>query len=101
MLKSDFYDYARALIDQAFDILEKADVDYATVDDKLSNFKLQAQWQGTTPEQVCITFLLKHITTIAKGVSTREPMEGRIIDAINYLLLLAGIMHERHERGED
>lgn len=44
---------------------------------------------GLLPRQVLVNDLGKHILTIAKGVSLREPMRGRIIDAMNYLRLLA------------
>ena len=97
MKKESFYAYARRLIDECFFIMERADLEYASDDDKFANFKWQADAEGRTPEQVAITFFLKHVRALSRGVSIREPMEGRICDIINYALLIAGMRREQEE----
>lgn len=94
MLKDEFYDYAHGVVDACFDIMYKADAEYATPQDKFANFKAQALMENRTPEQVAITFMLKHVRSLVNGVSIREPMEGRICDIINYVLLIGGMREE-------
>jgi len=94
MQKEEFYAYTREIIGKCFDIMHKADEEYATPGDKFANFKAQALMENRTPEQVAITFLLKHVRSLVNGVSLREPMEGRICDIINYVLLIAGMREE-------
>ena len=75
--------------------------------DVLINFKELGAFMNEPPTGVCITFLLKHISSITKTV-TRNPdtnlewgisdgYEGigqRILDARNYLLLLALLLED-------
>ena len=100
MDKQAFYDYANALLVDCFDIMRAADAEYASETDKFANFKWQAEVEGRTPEQVAITFLLKHVRALVRGISIREPMEGRICDIINYALLIAGIRAEEEPTTE-
>lgn len=59
--------------------------------DRLANFYEAAAFLGQSPFQVWGTYFYKHLTAIfsfAKhGRVESEPIEGRIHDAINYLLL--------------
>lgn len=98
MLKSEFYEYAHRVIDKCFAIMEVADKEYASDADKFANFKWQAEAEDRTPEQVGITFMLKHVRSLSRGVSIREPMEGRICDIINYILLIGGMREEAAAR---
>lgn len=72
--------------------------DYAGDEDALSNFKRNAERLKLTPEQVLMVYLGKHLDAIytycAEGQVESEPIEGRIDDAILYLLLLKGLVHE-------
>ena len=82
-----------------------------STDDRFGNFKRGADAIGLTPETVLWIYLSKHIDSLATyvkqltdGSSLRdiesklsEPIEGRIKDAINYLLLLAGLTAERRK----
>ena len=95
MRQDEFYQHTRDLFDRCLGIMTKADQEYASDHDKFANFRWQAEVEGRTSEQVAVTFMLKHIRSIAKGVSVREPMEDRICDAINYLFLIAGMRHEQ------
>lgn len=59
---------------------------------RLKNFFSNAERLGLTPRQVLGVYMNKHLdainTFIAKGQLESEPIEGRIHDAVNYLLLL-------------
>jgi hypothetical protein len=73
--------------------------DYSGDADALSNFKRHATSLGLTPEQVLYVYLAKHwdaITSYVKnGQVESEPVDGRIDDAITYLLLLKGLVSEQ------
>lgn len=59
---------------------------------RVSNFYAEAASLGLTPFQVLGVYFHKHLRAIDKYLATgsvaSEPIEGRIHDAINYLLLL-------------
>lgn len=68
-------------------------------EDKLQNFKDAAKLLNTTPAHVGFIYLYKHIAGIAKyvtnGEAQRDSIRGRIVDAINYLVLLDAILSEQ------
>jgi len=72
--------------------------EYATDDDALANFKNRAAQMGITPLQVWGIFYGKHSDAIyafiRNGKVLSEPIEGRIDDAILYLILLKGLVAE-------
>ena len=84
-----FKEFQLELDHEGHTIMEAAHQEYASEADRLQNFNLRAGMGGLTPRQVLTNDLGKHILSIFKGVSLREPMRGRIIDAMNYLRLLA------------
>ena len=63
-----------------------------------ANFQRVAQYVGVVQEQVLMVYLLKHIDGIMAYVnghkSQREDVEGRITDAIVYLLLFWGMVED-------
>lgn len=70
-------------------------------EDQHANFKRLAEELGMTPEQVLSVYLTKHLDAIKSylkhGRVFSEPIEGRIDDAILYLILLKGLTIERRE----
>ena len=66
-----------------------------------ANFDRIAELQGLSPEQVLMTYLLKHIDGIQSYVkghqSQREDVRGRIVDVIVYLTLLWGMVDHEEE----
>lgn len=70
---------------------------------RLRNFDDVAAMTNATPEQVLFTYMYKHFSSIASycGDPDRklsEPIESRIADMINYLLLLYLMTHRRKMR---
>lgn len=64
-----------------------------------SNFKRQAEELGLSPLQVLKVYLNKHLDAISYAIKTNnfdgsEPIEGRIGDAVNYLLIAASLIDE-------
>lgn len=70
-------------------------------DDQFENFKRNGAELGISPMAVLHTYLNKHLDAIRyyikqdKDLTLSEPIEGRIDDAIVYLLLLKGMIIER------
>lgn len=68
--------------------------------DRLNNFTSGATALGLQPRQVLAVYLYKHLTAVLRylkeGQVESEPIEGRIVDCINYFLLLGKmIAHEK------
>lgn len=72
--------------------------EYATEEDGLANFKNRAKQMGITPGQVWGIFYGKHSDAIFSylkgGKALSEPIQGRIDDAILYLILLKALITE-------
>ena len=68
-------------------------------EDELKNFKSIADRLETTPSEVAMVYLLKHMDSIRNYVlngveASDESISGRIRDARNYLMLLHAIILE-------
>ena len=78
--------------------------EYASDVDALANFKRRADELDLSPFQVWGIFFGKHSDAIyaylRAGKTLSEPIEGRIDDAILYLLLLKGLILERTHLGD-
>lgn len=81
-----------------------ATVTQAQIDaqDQHANFRRDAEELGFTPEQALGIALNKHMNAVKSfikhGRVFSEPIEGRIDDAILYLILLKGLTIERVEK---
>jgi hypothetical protein len=101
-----FEDLVKEFEEEEAKILLHKRSEYSDKEDRLQNFHQQAIIQGVEPAGIALTYLLKHILSIAKAVSvgnqpwvwtTKEGHEGlkqRFADARNYLLLLAACVDE-------
>lgn len=74
--------------------------EYATNEDRLHNFKTAASEFGDTPEEVCKGYMLKHWMSIRDMIVgerpvTKEMIDEKIGDAINYLILLEALLTEK------
>ncbi len=77
--------------------------EYAADNDRLANFREASRRTGLTPAQVLLVYLDKHYSAICNNIkdatqgTTRaksEPIEGRIHDMINYLILYKALLAE-------
>jgi len=79
--------------------------EYAPGEDRLENFRTVGNFLNKKPSVIALIYLLKHIQSIAVAVITDvfvwawtkdggEALKQRIVDAINYLLLLAACLDE-------
>jgi hypothetical protein len=91
----------KELIEDAFEISDEKGEDYRVGDrDALKNFKTVAERTGLRPTQVLGIYMMKHQDAISNyiksgGQSESEPIKERIIDNINYLCLLWGLIKEK------
>lgn len=79
--------------------------EYSRDDDKFHNFKRAANMLGVTPEQALLSMWSKHLVSVVDIVNDLaagklKPEQGvidkKFNDSINYLLLLEGLITERH-----
>ena len=103
MTNDEFIEFARQLDIEGFEILNKANKEYASEENKFDNFEGIADFMRRfnprlaemTAEDVGWIYRLKHIISQIKDVSLREDMRGREIDDLNYGRLIAGMRAER------
>lgn len=76
--------------------------EYATDTDRLHNFKVAAGMQGVTVKEALAGMMAKHTTSIFDMIGdgkdhSLEKWDEKIIDHINYLILLRAIVVEEDE----
>ena len=88
-----------ALFEECRVLRNAGQAEYAGGDNAFGNFERLAEKLKLTPEHVLWVYLAKHLDGITAWIaghkSQREPVRGRIKDAIVYLCLLAGMDEER------
>jgi hypothetical protein len=94
-------EYLVATMERLIELTDSKGREYANSSDQLANFKRLATRLGLSPAQVVMVYLTKHLDSIDSWISNphqdlSEPIDGRIDDAILYLILLKAISHEQH-----
>jgi len=90
-----------SLLQKCIEVLRVKGKDYTIgTGDRLHNFKTVGEFTGMTPEQSLGVYLYKHISAIFAYIkkgdqSESEPIEGRVTDVINYMLLFHKMIQER------
>ena len=87
--------------ERCMDVLINKAKEYAT-EDRLHNFKVAAELQGTTPINALAGMLAKHTVSIydmcrSDKTYPKEMWDEKITDHINYLLLLKALTVEEAE----
>jgi hypothetical protein len=106
MSNKDFYELMKALFAKCEEIARKKGADYTKGSvDALANFKEGGAAINVDALDVCWIFTNKHwqaITNYVKteGQSESEPIDERIKDMINYLVLMHGIIVEKREQAK-
>ena len=98
-----FYDLTKNFLDECMEIMKSKGMAYSGTNDKFGNFKRVAKNLCMSPEQVWFVYFSKHFDALSAYIrgeySDSEPIKGRIMDMVNYLLLLNGLIVE--EDGKD
>lgn len=93
-IREQHFEHVQDLYARGLTTMAGKNEDYAKEDDPYSNFRLAAQVAGITPAQsmlVLIGVKLARIENILNsGVVNNESLEDSILDAVNYLGILAG-----------
>ena len=90
-----------ATLEECFKVLGVKGQDYTVGSkDRLANFNRAAELLSMRPEQVLAVYWYKHVAAVLSyiktgGQSESEPIEGRIADNINYMLLFGKMVAEK------
>lgn len=100
MTKNEFLQLIENQYHHLVDLTRTKGEEYSRSDDQLANFKRNAADLNLTPEQIWAVYFNKHIDSIKSYIANpskplSEPIEGRINDAILYLLLFKAIVIEK------
>lgn len=99
MTFEQFNAFQESLLEEVKGMARTKGKEYANGVDRFGNFNRLAQRLGITREHVLYVYLAKHLDSIESRIVTgrtfsTETTRGRIIDAITYLTLLAGMLEE-------
>ena len=101
MRPQTFKDLAKTVLDNCSTVLIEKEMDYGSINDRLIQFKKMGSLQNTTPRKALWAVATKHLTTIMDAVGGVEPtfedIEHRIVDFINYLILLLAVIKEEKD----
>lgn len=125
MITKDFDALTEEIFNKIRDIAQKKGHEYASSNtDRLANFKRGGANQGLPPESILMVYAAKHwdsINTLMKDLRqyvddtqkavlegqqfptpmhrlrelSSEPVEGRLLDMITYMILLWGLLQDR------
>jgi len=101
MTQERFNEILEARLEKCRKVLSKKAEEYAR-GDRLSNFKKAAGAMNCTPHKALVGMWMKHIISIIDlvddleqgKIAPYEMWDEKLGDAINYLILLDGLVHE-------
>lgn len=93
-------------LERCRELLTSKGKEYASDEDKLSNFKAAGAIQCCTPEQALGGMMCKHVVSVYDMISLGkqypiEVWEEKITDIMNYLILLKAIVLEGYTCDND
>lgn len=100
MNSSQFNAILKRRLDLIQRVLDNKAVEYASDDDKFANMRLSAAITEVSLPKLCLSNFSKHLASVVRMVNgdpcshTREQWDEKLGDAINYLILLEGIVAE-------
>lgn len=101
----DFDKYFDQLIGKCRGMRDTKGKEYANSTDRFANFDRLADTLNLTRLQIAQVYLQKHLDSINHYIKTgtegAEPIEGRFVDAITYLSLMAGMVNEDRTASRD
>jgi len=105
MDQEQFKDIVNDMFEKCKQLLINKNVEYARGQDKLHNFKKAARFRNIPDEEALAGMMLKHTTSVYDYIDdlskdkhhNLESWDEKIVDHINYLLLLRGLLEERYE----
>lgn len=109
MKTKEFDSVVNRAVQRSLDVLVHKAKEYARGEDRLHNFNRGAQVAGESRERVLKGFMLKHLISVfdiiddidAGKIPSREYVDEKIGDSINYLLLLEASLVDRIEKSNN
>jgi len=103
MTPKDFFEMFDEYVKRCKDLMGGKSIEYSRNNDKLHNFKEAAKLERCTPEKALRGMLTKHVISIYDYIDDLEngnyhmleEWDEKIIDNINYLVLLRGLLVDR------
>lgn len=97
--------FREKFIADTFSLSDKKRIEYTEgnhLNNVLYNFEAIAKELGLEPMQVLSVYLNKHISSLRNffkyGTVHSEPIEERVKDIINYLLLMVAMTHKQQKK---
>lgn len=106
MTFEEFNSFQSGLLSEVVRMKDTKGKEYANSVDRFANFNRLAGQLDLTNIQVAWVYLAKHLDSISSYCKTgqiysTEPIRGRIVDAITYLTLIAGMIDENDRQKHD
>ena len=103
MTFEEFNKYSMELLDEVLHMRDTKGKEYANSLDRFDNFNRLASRIKLPRNKVWLVYFIKHLDAIESYIDrgqtySNESIRGRIVDAITYLTLLAGMIEEDNER---
>lgn len=100
MTFKDFDEFQAALLAEVVQMKDTKGKEYANSESRFANFDRLSDRLNLPNIQIGLVYLTKHMDAIesyiAKGRTySTETIQGRIVDAITYLTLIAGMIEEK------
>ena len=99
MTFQEFDEFQNRLIEQVVEMKNTKGKEYANSESRFANFDRLAVRLNIKPTAVALVYLTKHLDSIESYIKngqtySTESIQGRIVDAITYLTLIAGMIEE-------
>lgn len=96
---------AKQIFEDALSVLKGKGIAYSGENDSLSNFKITAELLDKTPFEIWSIYFAKHVLAILNAIKTNpveptdytEGLYGRVLDIINYAIILIALIEELNE----
>ena len=101
MQNDTFFMIAEKFFERCLEVSKAKGEEYTIgTGEKFKNFESVGERLGLSAEKVLMVYLLKHMDSIRYYIlhgteASDESIDGRILDAVNYLVLLYGILYEK------
>ena len=100
----EFDEFCRKLFIKVANMRDTKGKEYVQTADRFDNFNRLAQRLHITRNKVWQVYFTKHFDAIESFIDngrefSEEGIQGRIVDAITYLVLLAGMIEEDSAKG--
>ena len=99
MTQERFNEIVEETLKKCTDLLVVKQAEYNLTADRFDSFKRGAGLTGWKPDQVLLGYLTKHLSSMIEMINsdkqfTREKVDEKLGDILNYILLLRGLWED-------